>query len=130
MRAGRFLAAALLALACAGAPPFELPEERGAGQPLSESPNLRTGEITWRSGRLETTPEGVRFEFTLMNGTARDYAAMMLRLVLRGPDRKLATVRYPVGSLSRGSRKVVSALLASPGFEVEETQIELIWAQQ
>jgi hypothetical protein len=124
------LAAAWLALACSGALPYELPEERSGGRPLAQAPNPRTGEITWRSGVLETTPAGVRFRFTLMNGTTRDYPSVMLRLVLRGPARELATVRYPVGPLAARSSKVIHAQLAPPGFEVEEARIELIWAQE
>jgi hypothetical protein len=127
-RAG--LAAALLALACSGAPPYELAEERSGGRPLAEAANPRTGELTWRSGELETTPSGVRFSFTLVNGTSRDYFNVMLRLVLRGPGREIATVRYPVGPLGARASKKVQAQLAPPGFAVEEAQIELIWAQE
>jgi hypothetical protein len=54
----------------------------------------------------------------------------MLRLVLRGPEHELASVRYPVGPLGARSSKVIQAQLAPPGFAVEETQIELIWAQE
>lgn len=130
MKARLALAAAGLALACAGTLPYELPEERSGGRPLTQAPNPRTGEITWRPGALESTAAGVRFQFTLMNGTARDYFNVMLRLVLRGPAREMATVRYPVGPLGARSSKVVQAQLAPPGFEVKETQIELIWAQE
>jgi hypothetical protein len=124
------LAAACLALACSGSLPYELPEERGGGRPLAEARNPRTGEITWRAGDLETSPTGVRFQFTLMNGTSRDYFNVMLRLVLRGPGREMATVRYPAGPLAARSSKVVHAQLSPTGFEVESTQIELIWAQE
>ena len=130
MRGRSALAAALLALACSGAPPYELPEERSAGRPLTRAPNPRTGEITWRPGAHEATPDGPRIEFTLMNGTTRDYPSVMLRLVLRGPAREMATVRYPAGPLGARSSKVVRAHLAPPGFEVKEIQIELIWAQE
>lgn len=130
MRLRAALLATGLALACGGAPPYELPEERSGGRPLTQAPNPRTGEITWRSGVLETTPAGVRFQFTLMNGTTRDYLSVMLRLVLRGPARELATVRYPVGPLAARASKVVHAQLPPPGFEVAEAQIELIFAQE
>ena len=130
MKARAVLAAAWLALACSGALPYELPEERSGGRPMTQAPNPRTGEISWRSGALEQTTAGVRFQFTLMNGTSRDYFNVMLRLVLRGPARQMATVRYPVGPLGARSSKVIHAQLAAPGFEVEETQIELIWAQE
>ena len=36
-----------------------------------------------------------------MNGTSRDYFNVMLRLVLRGPEHEIATVRYPAGPLAR-----------------------------
>jgi hypothetical protein len=130
VKARAVLAAAWLGFACSGALPYELPEQRSGGRPMTQAPNPRTGEITWRSGVLETTPAGVRFQFTLMNGTSRDYFNVMLRLVLRGPAREIATVRYPVGALGARSSKVVQAQLAPPGFEVEEAQIELIWAQE
>ena len=130
MRARRALAAAGLALACSGAPQYELPEERTAGRPLTETTHQRTGEITWRPGDLEQTPERVRVGFTLMNGTTRDYLSVMLRVVLRGGARQMATARYPVGSLAARSSKVVQVFLAPPGFEVQETQLELIWAQE
>jgi hypothetical protein len=130
VKARAVLAAAWLALACSGALPYELPEERSGGRPMTEAPNPRTGEITWRAGALEQTPTGVRFQFTLMNGNSRDYFNVMLRLVLRGPAREIATVRYPVGPLGARSSKVIQAQLAPPGFEVEEAQIELIWAQE
>jgi hypothetical protein len=125
------LLAAALALACAGgAPPYELPEERTAGRPLTQAPNPRTGEISWRAGPIEKTPDGLRVEFTLMNGTSRDYFNVMLRMVLRGAGRQVATVRYPIGPLGARSTKRVQAHLAPPGFEVEEAQLELIWAQE
>lgn len=130
MSGRRLLLAAALALACAGAPPYELPEERGAGRPLAEAANPRTGEITWRSGTLEQTPEQVRIGFTLVNGTTRDYVNVMLRLVLRGGGRETATARYPVGRLAARSSKVIQAFLGPPGFEVRDTQLELIWAQE
>ena len=86
MRARATLLAAALALACAGgAPPYELPEERTGGRPLTQAPNPRSGEISWRAGPIEKTADGLRVEFTLMNGTSRDYFNVMLRLVLRGP---------------------------------------------
>jgi hypothetical protein len=95
-----------------------------------EAPNLRTGELAWRSGSFETTPEGVTLEFTLMNGTTRDYLSIMLRVVLLGPAREMVSARYPVGRLAAGSSKVVRAHLAPPGFEVKETRLELIYAQE
>jgi hypothetical protein len=123
--------AALLALACAGGPPpFELPEERADGRPLTQAANPRTGEISWRPGPIEKTPDGFRVEFTLLNGTSRDYYNVMLRLILRGPGRGLATVRYPAGPLAARSTKRIQAHVGPPGFEVEEAQLELIWAQE
>jgi hypothetical protein len=117
LSARRLAAAAGLALACATAPPYELPEERGASRPLREAANPRTGEITWRSGTLEQTPDRVRIGFTLVNGTSRDYVNVMLRLVLRGVAHETATARYPVGRLAARSSKVVQAFLGPPGFE-------------
>jgi hypothetical protein len=123
--------AALLTLACAGGPPpFELPEERTDGRPLTQAANPRTGEISWRPGPIEKTPEGYRLEFTLLNGTTRDYYNVMLRLILRGPGRELATVRYPTGPLAARSTKRIQAHVGPPGFEVEAAQLELIWAQE
>jgi len=130
MTRGLALVAALLALACSGTPPYETLEERSGGRPLTQAPNPRTGELTWRLGALVTTPAGVRFDFTLMNGTSRDYANVMLRLVLRGPAREMATVRYPIGPLPARASKRIQAQLASPGFPVEEAHIELVWAQE
>ena len=78
------LACASLALACGSLPRYEKPEERLGGLPLSQAPQPRTGDLTWRSEAFETTPDGLRFEFTLVNGTKRDYQSVMLRLVLRG----------------------------------------------
>ena len=130
MRRARALAVALLALACSGTLPYELPEQREGGRPLTQAPNPRTGEITWRSGTLVPTPTGVRFEFTLMNGTSRDYMNVMLRLVQRGPGSEIATVRYPAGPLTARGSKRVQAQLGPPGFAVEEALVELIWAQE
>ena len=130
MRVRRALAAAGLALACSGTPRYELPEERSAGRPLTETTHPRTGELTWRPGELEQTPERVRVGFTLMNGTPRDYLSVMLRVVLRGGDREMATARYPVGPLAARSSKVIQAFFGPPGFEVQETQLELIFAQE
>jgi hypothetical protein len=125
------LLAALLGLACAGGPPpFELPEERSEGRPLTQAPNPRSGEISWRPGPIEKTPNGVRVEFTLMNGTSRDYFNVMLRVILRGPGRELASVRYPTGPFAARSTKRIQAHVGAPGFEVEEAQLELIWAQE
>lgn len=130
MRPPALVLAAALLLSCGGFPPYELPEERASGEPLMQAPNPRTGELAWRPASLETTPEGVRLEFTLMNGTTRDYLSVMLRIVLRGPDRQVATARYPAGPLAARSSKVVRAHLAPPGFEVKETHLELIYAQE
>jgi hypothetical protein len=127
------LAAAALAcaaLACGGYPLYEAPEERGASRPLSRSEHQRSGELTWRPGLLQQTPEAVLFEFTLQNGTARDYLSVMLRLVLRGPERAIATVRYPAGPLAAGGMRRVRAHLAPPGFDVEGADLELIFAQE
>ena len=126
------LAGACLALACGSLPLYEKPEERLGGVPLSQAPQPRTGDLTWRSEVFETTPEGLRFEFTLVNGTKRDYKSVMLRLVLRGggAERKIATVRYPAGSLAAGDSRRVRAHLAPPGFAVESADIELIYAQE
>jgi hypothetical protein len=119
-----------LLLACGGLPPYELPEQRTSGEPLMEAPNPRTGELAWRSGSLETSAEGVHVEFTLMNGTTRDYISVMLRVILLGPDREMATARYPVGSMAGRSSKVVRMHLGPPGFEVKETRLELVYAQE
>jgi len=130
VRARGALAAGLLLWLGCGVPAYELPEERSSGRPLTQAPNPRSGEISWRPGPIENTRDGVRIELTLMNGTSRDYSNLMLRLVLRGPGREIATVRYPTGPLAGFSRRVVRAHLAPPGFEVEQTQVELVWAQE
>jgi hypothetical protein len=119
-----------LSLSCGGLPLYESPEERSGGRPITQAQHRRTGELTWRPGRLENTPEGVLFEFTLVNGTARNYLSIMLRLVLRGGDHALATVRYPAGPLAAGASRQVRAHLAPPSFVVESTDLELIFAQE
>jgi hypothetical protein len=119
-----------LSLCCAGLPPYEDPDQRSGGRPLTQALHRRSGELTWRPGRLSNTPEGVRLEFTLVNGTARDYFSIMLRLVLRGGDHDLATVRYPTGALAAGGSRHVRAHLPPPGFVVESADIELIVAQE
>jgi hypothetical protein len=126
------LACASLALACGSLPRYETSEERLGGLPLTQAPQPRTGELTWRSETFEETPQGLRFEFTLVNGTKRDYVSVMLRLVLRGggEERRLATVRYPAGGLAAGATRRVRAHLAPPGFAVESADIELIYAQE
>jgi hypothetical protein len=124
------LGCAWLALGCGGVPLYEAPEERGSSLPLTRTEYPRAGELTWRSGRLEQTPEAVLFEFTLLNGTTRDYLSVMLRLVLRGPDRTLATVRYPAGPIAAGATRRIRAHLAPPGFAVEAAELELIFAQE
>ncbi len=130
MRPGAALLGTWLALGCASTPAFELPEERTSGRPLAQATHPRTGEIRWRPGPISPTPDGVRVEFTLMNGTPRHYANLMLRIVLRGPEREIASVRYPTGPLAAYSSRQVRAHIAWPGFAVEETQLELIWAQE
>ena len=129
MRARALLGAALL-LACGGLPLYETPEERTAGTPLTQAPQRRTGEITWRPSVLETTSEGVRLELALMNGRSRDFHSVMLRLVLRGPEHEIATVRYPAGTLAAGAERRVRAVLAPPGFVVVGLDLELIYAQE
>ncbi len=126
------LACAALALACGSLPRYEKPEERLGGLPLTQASQPRTGELTWRSEAFEETPEGLRFEFTLVNGTKRDFVSVMLRLVLRGGGeaRRLATVRYPAGGLAADSSRRVRAHLAPPGFAVESADVELIYAQE
>lgn len=119
-----------VAFACGGFPPYETPEQRSDSVPLARSEQQRTGAVTWRPGRLEQTPEGILFEFTLVNGTARDYFSVMLRVVLRGPGREIATVRYPAGPLAAGGTRRVRAQLAPPGFLVEGADLELIFAQE
>ena len=117
-------------LACGGLPVYELPEQRVAGRPLVQAPQRRTGDLTWRPSRLESSADGVLFEFTLVNGTSRDYYSVLLRLVLRGGDHAMATVRYPAGPLAAGSERRVRAHLPSPGFLVEGADVELIVAQE
>jgi hypothetical protein len=124
------LACTGLTLACGSLPRYEAPEERTGSIPLSRTEQPRTGELTWRPGLLEQTAEGVLFEFTLVNGTSRDYLSVMLRLVLRGPDRSIATVRYPAGPLAAGGSRRVRAHLAPPGFAVEGADLELVFAQE
>ena len=124
------LLCAWLSLSCGGLPRYETPDQRGGGRPLTQVRQQRTGELTWRAGSLEDTPEGLLFEFTLVNGTARDYPSIMLRLVLRGADRALATVRFPAGSLAAGASRRVRAHLPPPGFVVESSDLELIYAQE
>jgi hypothetical protein len=121
-----------LGLACTTVPPYETPEERAAAPtiPLTQANQPRTGSLTWRSEVLEQRPDGIRLEFTLVNGTKRYYASVMLRLVLRGPGHALETVRFPVGAIrAEGSRRV-RAHLAPPGFPVERVDLELIYAQE
>jgi hypothetical protein len=124
------LLCAWLSLACGGLPLYETPEQRSGGRPVTQALHRRTGELTWRPGLLENTPEGVLLEFTLVNGTSRDYLSIMLRLVLRGGDQALATVRYPAGPLAAGASRGVRAHLPPPGFVAESADVELIWAQE
>ncbi len=124
------LAWAWLGFGCSGLPVYESPEERTDGLPISQTEQPRSGELTWRSSRLEASADGLLFEFTLMNGSSRDYISTMLRLVLRGPGRSMATVRYPAGPISAGGSRRVRAHLPSPGFAVESAELELIWAQE
>ena len=124
------LVCAWFGLACGSLPLYERPEERVGGLPLSQAGQPRTGALTWRSEAFETTSDGLRFEFTLVNGTKRDYASVMLRLVLRGAERTIATVRYPAGGLAAGASRRVRAHLAPPGFAVESADLELIYAQE
>lgn len=126
----RLALACALALACGGLPLYESPDERTGSVPLSRTEQQRSGDLTWRPGRLEQTPEGVLFEFTLVNGTSRDYFSTMLRIVLRGPEGQIATVRYPAGALAAGGSRRVRAQLAPPGFAVEGADLELIFAQE
>ena len=121
---------ACLALACGSLPPYEAPEARGGSLPLTRADQPRSGELTWRSGELTQTEEGVLFEFTLSNGTSRHYFSVMLRLALRGAGSALATVRYPAGPLAAGASRRVRAHLAPPGFAVEGADVELLFAQE
>jgi hypothetical protein len=123
-------AAGALALGCAGVPPYEEPGERIGGVPLSRTEHPPTGQLGWRPLALVQTAEGVVFEFTLVNGTARDYLSVVLRVVLRGPAHRIATARWPAGPLrARGERRV-RAHLAPPGFSVEGADLELLVAQE
>ena len=117
-------------LACGGLPVYETPDERGPGSPVLRANQPHTGELTWRPATLRQTPDGVFFEFTLVNGSRRTYYSVMLRIVLRGPDHALATVRYPAGGLAAGTSRRVRAQLAPPGFAVEGADLELIYAQE
>jgi hypothetical protein len=122
--------AAAIALACGSLPPYETPEARTGGVPLSRSPNERTGQLVWRPSQLVQTAEGVLFEFTLVNGTTRDYLSVMLRVVLRGHGRQIATARWPAGPLAARGERRIRAHLAPPGFEVEGADLELLYAQE
>jgi hypothetical protein len=119
-----------LALGCGSLPPFETPDERTGGIPVTRTEHRRTGQLTWRPAGLQQTAEGVRFEFTLVNGTTRDYLSVMLRLVLRGPGSDLATARWPAGPVAAHGERRVRAHLAPPGFEVEGADVELLYAQE
>lgn len=124
------IACACLTLACGGLPLYETPEERTPSLPLTRANQQRTGGLTWRPGVLQQTDEGVHMEFTLVNGTARNFLSVMLRIVLRGAQGSLATVRYPAGPLAAGGSRRVRAHLAPPGFSVEGAELELIYAQE
>ena len=130
-RLGLALACLALAAGCGSLPRYERPEDREGGIPLTQASQPRTGSLTWRSETFETTKDGLlRFEFTLVNGTKRDYKSVMLRLVLRGAERQLATVRYPAGGLAAGDHRRIRAHLAPPGFPVKSADLELIYAQE
>jgi hypothetical protein len=122
--------AAAVALGCSGLPPYEAPEDRIGGVPLSHAEQPRTGQLTWRPSRLVQTPDGVLFEFTLVNGTSRDYLSVMLRVVLRGEDRGIATARWPAGPLAARGERRIRAHLAPPGFAVAGADLELLYAQE
>jgi hypothetical protein len=122
--------AAALALGCSGVPPYEAPEARTGGVPLSRTEHPRSGQLTWRPIGLTQTAEGVVFEFTLVNGTTRDYLSVLLRVVLRGADRQMATARWPAGPLAARGERRVRAHLAPPGFAIEGGDLELLVAQE
>ena len=111
-------------------PPFELPEERTGGRPLTQAPQPAHRRDQLAPGPPQSTPDGVRFEFTLVNGTPRDYLELDAPRGAARRDREIATVRYPAGPLAAGASRQVRAHLAPPGFAVEEPQLELIWAQE
>jgi hypothetical protein len=123
-------AALAVALGCGSLPPYETAEERTGGIPLTRATNERTGQLTWRPSQLVQTADGVLFEFTLVNGTSRDYLSVMLRVVLRGPGHGIATARWPAGSLAARAERRVRAHLAPPGFEVDGADLELLYAQE
>jgi len=84
-----------LALGCGGVPLYETPEERGGSLPLTRAEHPRAGELTWRPGLLEQTPEAVLFEFTLLNGTTRDCGSCCAGPTARSRPSAIPPARLP-----------------------------------
>ena len=105
----------------------EKPEDRGAGTPISRSPHMRTGSLTYRLGQLARTEEGVRIDFTLQNGSSRQIEQGLLRVIVIGPDGRELSARLPFVGLRAGQSRVLVARFGEVPFRVQDFVLEVIF---
>ncbi len=102
-------------------------EERTSGAPLTRSPNLRIGSLTYRLGQLERTEEGLRIDFTLQNGSSRNIEQGLLRIILLGTQHEEMSAKLPFVGLRAGTSRALVARFADVPFRVQDLALEVIF---
>ncbi len=124
------LVASLALVGCAaadGGPPG--PASHGvAGTPVGRSAHPRSGQFSYRLGRVERDGAGVRVDLRLTNGTSQHYQSVGLRVRVHGDDGQTREVLIPLGPHAAGRTRPVSARLPDVPFAVRDVSLELTHA--
>jgi len=110
----------------AAAPAAVATAERGI--PIGRSVHPRSGQLSYRLGKVDRQGEAVRVDMQLTNATHRDYQSLGLRVVLYGDGGEIQTGQVAVGSLRDGRTKPISAHFEGVVFRVQDVGLELIYS--
>lgn len=114
-------------LACGGNGPAAESASRG-GTPLGRSSHPRSGQFTYRLSAIEQHGSEVRVDFSISNGTHRDYNSVLIRVVLFGNSGEIRTVELPIGAMRAEQRRPRVARLEDVPFQVRDITLELVYA--
>jgi hypothetical protein len=116
-----------LMVGCATAGPT--PEDTArSGTPLGRSSHLRSGQFTYRLGGIEQRGSDVRVDFSISNGTHRDYNSVLIRVILFGDGGGIRTVELPIGAIRAEQSKPQVARIDEVPFRVRDLTVELVYA--
>jgi hypothetical protein len=111
--------------AATGIGPDPAPQE---DLPLGRSTHMRSGQFTYRLGRIEQKGSELRIDFHFSNGTHRSYHTVMLRAVVFGDAGEIHAVRLPVGGMLAEQTRPLAARIEGVTFPARDVTFELIYA--